>query len=109
MLALLQFLAAALGQVDTQATVQVGALLQGLIALLTSILVALVTWALKRLIAIDKNMSKFEAVDLTKLESSVSRIEVWQAGHSKQDDERHEENLGKFDAIFNSLEKSRKR
>jgi hypothetical protein len=102
MIAFFQFLATVI-QTSPQATVEVGALLQGLIALLTTILLGLVTWALKRLIAIDKNMSKFEAVDLTKLESSVSRIEVWQAGHSKQDDERHVENLDKFDSIFDAL------
>jgi hypothetical protein len=89
--ALLQIIATFLN-VDPEATVEVGAVMQGIITLLTSIVLGLVTWALKRLIAIDKN---------------ISRLEQWQIGHSKQDDERHEENLGKFEAIFQALNRKK--
>ncbi len=52
------------------------------------LLVGLSTWALKLLISIDKK---------------VGNIEIWKIAHEKQDDDRHEENLEKFDRIFEEL------
>jgi hypothetical protein len=87
----MNFLATLL-EVDPNATVQVGVLMQGVLTVLTAIVIGLLTWALKRLIAIDRTMTQ---------------LQQWHLSHEKQDDERHEENLGKFDAIFNALSRKR--
>ena len=75
-----------------EGSVEVGALLQTVTALLITIVGGLVTWALKRIISVDKKMSS---------------TEVWAEDHEKSDDERHRENLGKFNALFEALNKRR--
>jgi hypothetical protein len=70
------------------ATVQIGVLLQGVITVLVTIVVGLVTWALKRIISVD---------------NKIDKLEMWRLGHDKQDDERHSENLGKFDMVYEAL------
>jgi hypothetical protein len=75
-----------------EGTVQVGALLQYVIAGLVTIVTGLAAFALKRIISVDRKMGQ---------------METWREGHDKQDDERHEENLAKFDAIFDAISKRR--
>ena len=77
-----------------EATVEVGALLQYVIAALVTIVTGLVAFALKRIISVDRKMGQ---------------METWREGHDKQDDERHEENLTKFDAIFDAINRRLKR
>jgi hypothetical protein len=57
-------------------------------------LVGLSTWALKLLLQVDKK---------------VGNMEIWKIAHDKQDDGRHEENLEKFDRIFEILNKQQRR
>lgn len=58
------------------------------------LLVGLSTWALKLLLQVDKK---------------VGNMEIWKIAHDKQDDGRHEENLEKFDRIFEILDKQQRR
>lgn len=42
------------------------------------------------------------------LNRTMARIEQWVKGHEKQDDQRHEENLRRFEDIFEELRELRK-
>jgi len=75
-----------------EGTVQVGVILQGLIALGVTVTLGISGWALKRIICVDKKLD---------------RLEEWRDGHEKQDDERHKENLGRFDALVEAVNKKR--
>lgn len=69
-------------------TVQVGVILQAVIAILVTVITGLVTWALKRIICMDTNMEK---------------LQTWKEGHEKLDDERHKENMGRFDMVLQAV------
>ncbi len=66
---------------------------QDVIALLQLVGLALLGWILQKIIVI---------------ENKLISIDTWKNGHDKQDDDRHEENLGKFDAIFEAVDKRNK-
>jgi hypothetical protein len=44
-------------------------------------------------------------IHLTEMNATVREIKVWQMMHEGQDNERHRENLNKFDSIVRELEK----
>jgi hypothetical protein len=64
----------------------------GLLFILLTTIIALLAWSLKKLISIDKSAGTFRE---------------WTLGHEKIDDERHRENLTKFDSIFAALNHGR--
>lgn len=54
------------------------------------VLIGLASWAIKLLLGLDKRMAIFES---------------WQRNHEVSDEHRHEENLNKFDRIFEILDR----
>lgn len=75
-----------------QGTIEVGAALQWVITVLVTVVTGIAAFVLKRIISVDQKMGQ---------------METWRDAHDKQDDERHEENLGRFDAIFEAIDKRR--
>ena len=66
---------------------------QDAFAVLQLIGLGLLGWILQKIIAI---------------EVKLTSIDAWKNGHDKQDDDRYEENIGKFDAIFEAVNKRNK-
>ena len=59
--------------------------------------VVLLTWAIRGIFSIRDHLAR--------LNGSMAVMKEWQEGHEKVDDDRHRESLGRFDAVFNILNK----
>lgn len=75
---------------------------QILIVIFTAILGA-IGWLVK--MAITRLIARGDAINgqLATLNGNVQAINIWQTQHEGHDNERHQENLGKFDAIFEAM------
>jgi len=82
---------------------------QIVIAIFTALLAVigyLIKLAIGRVIAAsDKLETKIDDANaqLSTLQGSIHGIKIWQSGHEGRDDERHQENLHKFDLIFEAM------
>lgn len=61
--------------------------------ILQSLAIVGIAWILKRVDKVDRTSVK---------------VETWMEAHERQDDERHEENLRRFDDIFGELRQQRR-
>lgn len=57
----------------------------------SGVIIGLVIWALRLLMSVDKK---------------IDIMDTWKDQHDKQDDERHNENLEKFDRLFERLSRT---
>jgi predicted PurR-regulated permease PerM len=75
---------------------------QILIVIFTAILGA-IGWILK--MAITRLIARGDSINkhLSTLNGNVQAINTWQTQHEGHDNERHQENLQKFDAIFDAM------